>query len=89
MSLSLQEQQKLATEVGCEAFRLIVKRMEVIGEAPFSEVFQAVTLACEVCIANAIRPAIERANDRAALADSLTALTAKHVRELVQPAVKG
>jgi hypothetical protein len=89
MSLPVAEQQKLANEAGYEAFRLIVKRMEAIGDAPFSEIFQAVTLASEVCLANAIRPAIERAEDRASLADSLTTLPAKHVRALVEPAVKG
>ena len=47
------------------------------------------TLVSEVCLANAIRPAIKRAEDRASLADSLTALAAKHVRALVEPAVKG
>ena len=88
MGLSLQEQYALADQVGHEAFQLIVKRMQAIGDAPFAEIIQAVTLASEVCMANALRPAIEMAADRAESADALTELAGNHVRELVEPIVQ-
>ncbi len=88
MGMSTADQMKLANEIGYEAHRLILKRLEVMGEASFSEIFQAVTLASEVCLANALAPAIQRAPDRASAADSLISTALKQVRGLVEPVVK-
>jgi len=87
MAMSTQEQMKLANEVGYEAHKLILKRLEVLGEVSFTEIVQAVTLASEVCLANALVPAIERAPDRAAAADLLITTASKHIRGLVEPVV--
>ena len=80
---------QVVNKVGYEAHRLIVKQLEVLGECTFQEIFQAVVFASEVCLANALRLAIEKAPNRATTADNLVGVAARQVRELVEPAVRG
>ena len=89
MAIAEEDRMKFVNEVGTEAFNLIIKRMEALGEVPFSEMFHSVSAASAVCFANVLRPAIERARDRASAADSLISVTMKQVRALVDPVVKG
>lgn len=87
MALSEREQYQLVNEVGYEAFQLVVKRMEALGPASFEEVFSAVVGASAVCLANAVRPAVEASKQRAATADALVASAMKQVRELLESVV--
>ena len=51
MTVSEQDRHKLVSEVGYEAFQLVVKRMEVLGPLSFQEIFSAVVGASAVCLA--------------------------------------
>jgi hypothetical protein len=88
MTISEQDQNKLVSDVGYEAFQLIVKRMDVLGQVPFQDILAAVVGASVVCLANAVRPGVEASTQRAATADALVASCAKQVRELLEPVVK-
>ena len=79
---------KLVHQVGVEAYQLIVKRMEALGERPFLEIFSAVVGAATVCLASTLRPGIERAQRKDVAADQLVASSMKQVRSLLESVVK-
>ena len=67
---------------------LIEKRMRELAPTEFMDHFVAVVGAANVCLANALRPAIEAGKGRTAVADRLIAASMKPVRVLVEPAIK-
>ena len=87
--MSDEERYKLVNEAGYEAFQLLVKRMEALGEIPFGELFSAMVGASAVCMANTLRPAIEQSTTRSLAADNLSAQAIKQVRALLESAVRG
>lgn len=88
-TMSEEDHFKLVNEVRNEAFQLILKRMEALGELEFADVFTSTMAASVVCFASVLRPAIERSADRASAADSFIAMSTRWVRKVVDPVVKG
>ena len=88
MPIPAAERHQFVNDVGYEAFDLIVKRMETLGPLPLAELLPSVVGAVSVCLANALRPAIEAAADRAQAADSLLASSLKQTRALLDPVVQ-
>lgn len=89
MTISVEDRHQFVNDVGYEAFELIVKRMEALGELPLSELLPSVVGAVNVCLANALRPAIEGASDRVAAADGLLSASLRQTRALLDPVVQG
>jgi len=87
MSDSKQAQFEFVNQVGYEAFQLIIKRMEALGSLTFSELLPSVVGAATVCLANVLRPAVEAASNKAQVADTLVAQSAKQTRILLEPVV--
>ncbi len=87
MALSEEERVEFVNQVGTEAFELIVKRLEVLGELPLRELFPSVVGAANVCLANVLRAVIERSDDRAAVADSVVTSSVRQLRTLLEPII--
>lgn len=87
MPMSEQERVEFVNQVGTEAFELIVKRLEVLGEMPMRELFPSVAGAANVCLANVLRAVIERSDDRAAVAEQLIASSVRQLRTLLEPVI--
>jgi hypothetical protein len=83
-----QERFEAVNKAGYEAYQLIEKRMRELEPMEFMDLFAAVVGAANVCLANALRPGIEAGKGRAAVADKLVASSMKHVRIMVEPAVR-
>lgn len=87
MTIPTEDRHQFVNDVGHEAFELIVHRMEALGELPLRELLPSVVGAVNVALANALRPAIEGASDRAAAADSLLNASLQQTRQLLDPVV--
>lgn len=62
MALSNEDSFRFANEAGTEAFQLIVRQAGTLGEQSFNDILTTVTGAAAVCLANALRPALEKAS---------------------------
>ena len=89
MAATEQEKFEFVTRVGVEAFQLIEQRMEELGPLAFTERFMTMISVSVICLANVLRPGVERAPSRGTAADALIGTTMKQVRQLLEPVVKG
>jgi hypothetical protein len=73
-------------DAGIEAYRHIVARLaESVGEART----MTTIMASIVCLANALAPAIEAAEDRGKAADDLVSSCTQQLRLMIGPVVNG
>ncbi|MBK7027640.1 MAG: hypothetical protein IPH40_12745 [Polaromonas sp.] len=80
MGLSLKNNMPWLTKLVTKHFNSLSNACKPLAMHRLPKIIQAVTLASEVCMANALRPAMEMATDRAESADALTELAGKHAR---------
>jgi hypothetical protein len=79
---------EVVNDIGFTAYVDIVQKIEANGGS-LGDPFIATVMACNVCLANALGPAISSAPDPHAAAETLIAMCAKRIREFVEPAVQG
>ena len=89
MAATEQEKFEFVTRVGVEAFQLIEQRMGELGPLAFTERFMTMISVSVICLANVLRPGVERAPSRGSAADALISTTMKQVRQLLEPVVRG
>ena len=78
---------RFASDAGLEIFQLLVARSEQLGARTLEDILSALTGATAVCLANVLRPAVERAPNRAAVADGLIASSTRQARRLLDPVI--
>jgi hypothetical protein len=89
MAATEQEKFEFVSRVGFEAFQLMQQRIEALGPLAFTERFMTMVSVSVVCLANVLRPGVERAPSRGSAADALISTTMKQVRQLLEPVVRG
>ena len=81
---------ELVNDIGFAAYVQIAQAIEARSQdGTLRDPFVATVMACNVCLANALGPAISSAPDPKEAAETLIAMCAKRIREFVEPAVSG